>query len=170
MASTALWDTGAQVSIVSQNWVTKNLPKAELHTVESLLGVSELELKAANGTFLPYDGWIDVDFKLMGGNHDFGVKVPFLVSNNALDLPIIGYNIIERITQNLSGDTEQPRFLVVLSSSLVGVDRDNVEALVDFIKAEKPSNLSMLKTTKKDVVIPPNQSVRISCHVNCWSY
>ncbi len=24
----------------------------------------------------------------------------------------------------------------------------------------------MLKTTKKDVVIPPNQSVRISCHVN----
>ncbi len=135
MVSTALWDTGAQVSIVSHNWVIKNLPKAELRTVESLLGVSDLEFKAANGTSLPYDGWIDVDFKLMGENHDFGAKVPFLVLKNALDLPIIGYNIIERITQNLSGDTEQPRYLDILSSSLVWVGRDNVEALVEFIKA-----------------------------------
>ena len=75
--STALWDTGAQVFIVSHDWVLKNLPKAQLRTVESLLGASQLDLKAVNGTALPYDGWIDIDFKLMGTNHDYGIKVPF---------------------------------------------------------------------------------------------
>ena len=144
----------------------KNLPKTEIQSVESLLGVSELDLKAANGTSLPYNGWIDIDFKLKGTNHYHGIKVPFLVSKNALDLPIIGYNVIERITQNLSGDIEQPPYLDILSSYLNGVGRKNVEALVEFIIAEKPGDLSVLKTTKKDVVIPPKQSVRISCHVN----
>jgi hypothetical protein len=124
--STALWDTGLQVSIVSHDWVLKNLPKAELRTVESLLGASELDLKAANETALPYDGWIDIDFKLVGTNHDYGIKVPFLVANNVLDLPIIGYNVIEGVTQNSTSDTEQPRYLDALSSSMVGVERDRV--------------------------------------------
>ena len=164
--STALWDTGAQVSIVSHDWVLKNLPKAQLRTVESLLGASQLDLKAANGTALPYDGWIDIDFKLMGTNHDYGIKVPFLVAKNVLDLPIIGYNVIEGVTQNSTSDTEQPRYLDALSSSMVGVERDRVEALVEFLKAERPTELSVLKTTKRDIVIPPAQSVRVSCHVN----
>ncbi|CAB4027151.1 Hypothetical predicted protein, partial [Paramuricea clavata] len=68
--STALCDTGAQVSIVPRDWVLKNLPKAQLRIVESLLRASELDLKTANGTALPYDGWIEIDFKLMGANHD----------------------------------------------------------------------------------------------------
>lgn len=56
VVTTALWDTGAQVSIVSHEWVLKNLRDAKLHTVETLLGVSELDLKAANDTALPYNG------------------------------------------------------------------------------------------------------------------
>ena len=53
-----------------------------------------------------------------------------------------------------------------LSSSFVGVDRGNIEALVDFIRAEKPTELSEIKTTKKDTVIPPDQSVHVSCHIS----
>ena len=41
--------------------------------VQELLGVSGLDLKAANGTDLPYMGWIDIDFKLMGRDHDYGI-------------------------------------------------------------------------------------------------
>lgn len=50
----------------------------------------------------------------------------------------------------------------MLFFSLVGVGSDKVKALVEFIKAE----LSILKTTKKGIGIRPEQSVRISCHVN----
>ena len=41
-----------------------------------------------------------------------------------------------------------------------------MEALVQFIKTEQPSELCMLKTTKRDIVIPQGQTVRVSCHVN----
>lgn len=118
--TTALCDTGAQVSIVSHDWVLNNLPEAEVRTVETL-GVTELDLKAANWTALPYNGWIKADFKLMGTNHGYGIKVPFLVSRDALDLPIIGYNVIEEITRNsasgISTD-QQPLYLDGLTSSL----------------------------------------------------
>lgn len=97
------------------------MPQAEVHTVKTLLGVSELDLEAANGTDLPYNGWIEVDFKLMGTNHDYGIKVPVLVSRDSLDLPIIGYNVIEEITQNstdgFSADKRLP-YLDVLFSSM----------------------------------------------------
>ena len=50
--------------------------------------------------------------------------------------------------------------------NFVGGDRGNIEALVDFIRAEKPTKLSEIKTTKIDTVIPRNQSVCVSCHVS----
>ena len=78
----ALWDTGAQVSIISWDWVRNNLRECTVQPVEKLLGVTQLDLKAANGTDLPYMGWIDVDFKLAGKNHEYGVNVPFLVSKD----------------------------------------------------------------------------------------
>ena len=48
--TSALWDTGAQVSIVSTDWISKHLPHAKLQPVEELLVANELDLKAANGT------------------------------------------------------------------------------------------------------------------------
>ena len=60
--TTALWDTGAQVSIVSNDWICENLPNAKIQGVEKLLDVNILELKAANGTAVPYSGWSEIDF------------------------------------------------------------------------------------------------------------
>ena len=64
--TTALWDTGAQVSIVSTGWISKNLPDARIQGVQDLLEVNNLDLKAANGTALPYSGWTEIDFSLIG--------------------------------------------------------------------------------------------------------
>ena len=66
----ALWDTGAQVSIISWDWVQNNLQECTVQPVEKLLGVTQLDLKAANGTDLPYMGWNDVDFKLSFAKDD----------------------------------------------------------------------------------------------------
>ena len=101
----ALWDTGAQVSIISWDWVQNNLQECTVQPVEKLLGVTQLDLKAANGTDLPYMGWIDVDFKLAGKNHEYGVNVPFLVSKDRIDSPIIGYNMIEEISRNAASSS-----------------------------------------------------------------
>lgn len=53
----ALWDTGAQVSIVSKDWIAENLPTAESRQMDELLNDKGLDLKVANGTEIPYEGW-----------------------------------------------------------------------------------------------------------------
>ena len=52
----ALWDTGAQVSIISHSWLKQCLPGCDIRDIAGLLGMNGLELKAANGTDLPYRG------------------------------------------------------------------------------------------------------------------
>ena len=137
--------------------------------VEELLGVNELELKAANGTALPYCGWTEIDFSLLGTNSDYGLKIPFLVRKVALDLPIVGYNVIEEITRKSAvkvNQDEQTSFVDVLCCSLMDIERAEVEALVAFLQSERTCDLCNVKTTKRDIVIQPGQSVKVVCHVD----
>ena len=93
-----------------------------------------------NGTALPYSGWSEIDFFLIGTNRDYGLKVPFLVCKDVLDQPVIGYNVIEEITRKSSATSksdEQPPFLDVLFCSLRNIGRCKVEALVTIIHSEK---------------------------------
>lgn len=53
-----LLDSGAQVSIVGQAWLKKTLPTIEIQPLESLLADNQLSVTAANGTAVPFDGWV----------------------------------------------------------------------------------------------------------------
>jgi len=61
----SLWDTGVQVSIISRSWFKRCLPCFDIRDMTELLGMDGLDLKAANGTDLPYEGWVEVAFNLM---------------------------------------------------------------------------------------------------------
>ena len=70
------------------------------------LNDKELDLKAANGTEIPYEGWIEVSFKLVTSDDKLRMSVvPFLVSKDTLDHPIVGYNVIEQIVRNPVSDS-----------------------------------------------------------------
>lgn len=61
----ALWDTGSQVSITDEAWKTEYLSNARLRDVSEILDShDDLILTAANGTEMPYLGWIETTFKL----------------------------------------------------------------------------------------------------------
>ena len=49
----ALWDTEAQVSIISRGLLKRCLPGCDIREMTDLLGMDGLDLKAANGTDLP---------------------------------------------------------------------------------------------------------------------
>ncbi len=68
--TTALWDTGAQVSIISHEWVKENVGVIIIKPLEELIGCANLELKAANGTSIPYLGWIEISFRLDRSSSD----------------------------------------------------------------------------------------------------
>ena len=69
----ALWDTGAQVSIILKSWNDAYLPDEPLR---ELLGERELDLQVANGTAFLYDSWIEVEFQLLG---EYGQSEPITV-------------------------------------------------------------------------------------------
>ncbi|XP_015249862.1 PREDICTED: uncharacterized protein LOC107097282 [Cyprinodon variegatus] len=88
---TALWDTGSQVSIVDLNWKREHLADAHFRSVSELLEEGMLDLSAANGTEIPYEGWVGVEFSLTE-NRDSELLVPFLVSSQPMVKPIVGFN------------------------------------------------------------------------------
>ena len=162
----ALWDTGAQVSIISHSWLKQCLPGCDIRDIAELVGMDGLELKAANGTDLPYEGWVELTFNLIEDDSDHTVTVPFLIAKDFLDMPIVGFNVIEEITKHFdrgSSARVNGSLVDVLTSSLTGVERRKVEALVQFITSEPAKELATVKSRKQDIVIPRGQSVIVSC-------
>lgn len=85
----ALWDTGAQVSVMSREFLEHNFPLLNIRDISELIGLETLDLRTANGTKLPFAGWVEIDFVLSCTNNKMTqLKVPFLVSNYSLELPI----------------------------------------------------------------------------------
>jgi hypothetical protein len=75
-----LWDTGAQVSILPERILKDMFPDIPVKDIHELLGAgSDLKLEAANGTQIPYNGWVGVNFKLLN-NSAKEITVPFLVT------------------------------------------------------------------------------------------
>ena len=164
----ALWDTGAQVSIVSKDWVAQNLPTAERREINELLDKG-LDLKAANGSEIPYEGWIEVSFKLATSDDKHGMSVPFLISTDPLDHPIVGYNVIEEIVKNPDShfrNSHEETLVSALNSSLPNAKQENVEALINLIRTTTPSELCSVKVTKRDVLVPKNETMVVTCSVN----
>lgn len=97
-AVTSLLDSGAQVSIIDCPWKQKYLPQQELRPLGELLGDRELDLTAANGEPIPYDGWVELTFNLPGNDDpNLAIRVPFLVSRVSLVRPILGFNVIQEL-------------------------------------------------------------------------
>ena len=133
----ALWDTAAQCSIIPKSPVNSLFEKPYIRPISELLDDSDnLKLAAANGSAIPCDGWVEVEFSLMSDETSKKIQVPLLVTSDSLDYPIIGYNVIDEFVTQLS-DCNDP----MIQSCDV-------------------------KTSKRDVTIPKKQSMKISCRVN----
>ena len=92
-----LWDTGAQVSLISDQLVRWNFPGITVKNISELLN-SELNLTAANGGEMPYIGWVELNFRLLSSKEE--LAFPFLVKDQSLDTPIIGFIDYFRIPHN----------------------------------------------------------------------
>ena len=58
-----LWDTGAQVSIVSAKFLEETFPNCTIKDVSEPLNC-DLTLTAANGNTIPYTGWVEFNFQV----------------------------------------------------------------------------------------------------------
>lgn len=99
VAVEALWDTGAQASIINDEWRKQHLPDSQVRSLEELLGEEPLVGLAANQTKIPFTGWVEVQFKLTDPHTEETLLVPMLVSGDSkvAEQPIIGFNVIEEL-------------------------------------------------------------------------
>ena len=142
------------------NEFLKNFRGVVVKGISELLD-TKLNLMAANGSETPYIGWVELNFRLSSCNKD--LKVPFLVTEQCLDSPLIGFNVIEEIIKHSNGDAALSQ---VITSSFTDLDTQTASVFVNFIDSLNQEELCCIKTTKRDTTIPPKQSLRVTCRAN----
>ena len=165
---TALFYTGAQVSIVSLKQLRKHFPSVEIKDIKDLLeSTVDLEITTASGTKLPYSCWVKIDFELInsGVNLTNALEVPMLVTEFSLDQPIIGYNVIEEMVKNNNAPDEQ-NLLLLLSASFPGTSSSNLNAFVIFIQTKYVDEICVVKNGKRNTNVPSDHTVKVPCGVN----
>ena len=61
-----LWDTCAQVSVKSGHDMSQYFPDIPIRKIEDFLSTeTEINLVAANGVEIPYNGWAKLDFRIL---------------------------------------------------------------------------------------------------------
>eukprot|EP00794_Sanderia_malayensis_P013054 gene13054-14397_t len=159
----ALWDIGSQVSVLSKQYLDDNFPNLQVAPLRQLLECDiELDVRAANGTPVPYIGYVELKLNLANNLVECGCKVPFLVTNSMLANPIVGFNVIKEIIKK-GCLTDENTFLKVLINSFKTVHLETIEAFVDFMQNERQTDVRIVKSPKNPIRIQPKQIIKLTC-------
>ena len=161
--ATVLWDTGAQVSIFSLAWVNHNLKDTAVQPIASLLDCpGGLDLRAANGTTIPFSGWIDANLVLQPEKPQAtSIQFPALVTEDPLQHPIIGFNVIEEAVRSCGGEAND-----ILLGAMTTLRQDRAKVLVQVIQTPEPDTLCTVRTGKGHTIIPKGSLVGVRCVVH----
>ena len=147
-----LLDSGSQVSMCSQVWLSDHAPEVKIQPVTDFLEDGEnVRFLAANNTEVPIQGAVVLDFDLGGCNF----PVPFVVTGGPMKQPIIGFNVMEHVVRSGNPDT-----LVSSLHQATNVSVGAITVMVNLISQnfEDSDCLGVLKSTKNVVI--PAKSVR----------
>ncbi|KAL6483870.1 hypothetical protein MHYP_G00087420 [Metynnis hypsauchen] len=166
----ALWDTGSQVCIIDEYWKNKHLPAAALRDVTDAVEAPDaLKLVTANGSSLPYVGWLEISFKLASfGTSATELLIPVLVmQGNHLSHPIIGFNVIEQIIKQNDQKRTKRRGKVPLydtvRAAFPSLKKSKVHAFINLINSEDCS-VYRVRTMKERLSVPKKSVLQIQCY------
>ena len=169
----ALWDTGGQVSIIPEYIVDRDFVHIEVREMKEFLGnESQLNLVTANGSTMLYKGWVELNFRLLKTSENYdSITVPFLVTQERIDTPFIGFTVIEELIGNQLQDDAliDEGFLDCVSSSFDDAKPIDCKALVYFIREVSVGDkdkVCIVKSTKKNTVLSKNSTTQVPCREN----
>lgn len=164
--TSVLWDTGSQVSILSRERLKRQFPEKTLKNISELID-GELNLTAANGTKIPYIGWTEIEVRLNNSAKDDPViVVPFLITDDCMEYPILGYNVIEELLKPGEAHKLSTTHLSAVKASFQNISEDALFELIRLIHANNSEKLCTVKSPKKDTIIPANRTIKIHCRAN----
>eukprot|EP00795_Rhopilema_esculentum_P009111 gene9111-16770_t len=128
-----------------------------------------LNLVTASGDILPYKGWTELSFQLINNKgKNQTIQVPFLVTAETIERPIIGYNVIEEIIcGNIEDSVGKEAVLSSIQRSFTNISDHKASALIHLVYNSQTQNeVCDVKTTKKDFVIQKNTTIDVPCRAN----
>ena len=160
-----LWDTGAMVSMLSNDFIQENFPGVEIQPLDEFIQHKTLKVNTANQSQLQLDGVVVLEF---GAKQDEGLfRVPFLVTSDKLSCPIIGYNTIEYLVMNYK-DSNLP---LSLSNIITCLSLESAEVVVDVITAGgEIAEISREAKVSRNYSIPSKSSLKIRCKVKNFQF
>ena len=159
---TALWDTGAQVSILTQETLKNYFPGEKVRKLSELLD-AELDVSTVDGTRLPFIGWAAVRVRLPADIDNVKeICVPFLIVEHNIGKPILGYNVIEELVK-LDCHAEHTNIVALLKAGFMDSEESKLSALVNLMQVPEEDHLCIVKTPKKAVHVPAGSTLNVSC-------
>ncbi|CAB4023692.1 Hypothetical predicted protein [Paramuricea clavata] len=92
--------------------------------------------------------------------------VPFLVTNDSLEYPILGYNVIEELIKPMNTSDIQSAHIATVQASFQGFDEKALLELVRLIQSARANELCTIKSPKNDFVIPAKKTFKVNCRAN----
>ena len=160
----ALLDTGAQVSLTFKRWLIQRGIRKEIRDIKELLDEkANLTLSGVNGSDIPYEGYVNLDVEV-GGKM---VEVPFLVTKQDIQSPIIGYNAIKKLVCDEAEEKDSIEVVKELfRKSDKVLDDQSVSTLVATLQSSSTDMLSAVKIRKQGEVLKAGSVTTISCKID----
>ena len=156
-----LLDTGAQVSLITQNQLRQISPNTEVRNVAELLDEQDsLRVQWGNSSSIPFVGWVELPMSIGEEEHQIVSNIPFLVLTEDLENTLVGFNAIKDLFN--SGDGHM--LIKIFKGALNLSSSTKVESFVNLIKADE--NEAVVKIKGKDVTLSPGKITQVSCKAN----
>ena len=152
----SLWDTGAQISLISKSWLEERNVKSEVRDLSELIG-RDLKVKGAAGADIPYCGYTVLDCTITGVT----TSVPFLVSEKEMDQPIIGYNVISYLASNFPDKVT----VSCVKETFPKLTTKTAEAVLNILQTKDLEKVSSVKLHKFNSVIRKGASISVPCRI-----
>ena len=153
-----LLDTGAQVSIIDIEGLKNYHSNTVVRSLDEILDdCDSFRVQWGNTADIPITGWGDM-IVTIGEESNWGsVHVPFLVTTEKLQQPILGFNAIE-VIMDAQKNTEAlvKRFSMLFKSS----NTDNVKQFVHLIQPSDDKQ-ALVRVRGKNVIIPAGRIVQV---------
>lgn len=126
-----------------------------------------LQIEAANGTEMPYVGWLEVSFKLTASDHE--LLIPMLVlKGNQQQCPIIGFNVIEHLVldslqdQTKQGDKE--KLVKAVKMAFPHLRKNKAKTFINAVSVGQVCDHNV-RTANERISVPKQSSIQIECRV-----
>ena len=154
-----LLDTGAMVSLLNRTFVDEHFPGTKIETIADFLGQEDFKLTTANKDEMSVSGVVVLEFGVPGNPNMF--DIPFLVTDDPLSQPILGYNTIEYLVSNFANVINMPASIKSLFGNQL---TDRPEVLVSVIESGcKITDLTQEARVQNRQVLKPGDVCKVRC-------